>query len=264
MIELFYELTPFYVWRYNGAMEIVNFPEHQNNQLGATGICPHCGTQSYFHPGATCIEGSRRMGYQRGISAAKCQSCKEYVLIVGEREAGPQPHSFSLVQVYPLGKPKDDFDPAVPPAIGADFGEALRCEWIKAYKGCVVMCRRAVQASALKFEAPKNRKLTQQIDWLFEKGKITESLRDFAHEVRLTGNVGAHPGKDSEQQPDEAGSDEPGTDNLEDVTEKDAADIIEFTREYLHHVYVMPAKLRARKTATPPPAVVGVGKVTTA
>jgi len=36
---------------------------------------------------------------------------------------------------------------------------------------------------------------------------------------------------------------------LENVTPKDADDIIEFMREYLHHVYVMPAKLAARKAA---------------
>jgi hypothetical protein len=40
---------------------------------------------------------------------------------------------------------------------------------------------------------------------------------------------------------------------LRDVTEQDASDIVEFTREYVHHVYVMPAKLKARK----PPAASG-------
>jgi len=52
----------------------------------------------------------------------------------------------------------------------------------------------------------------------------------------LTGNDGAHPDKDG----------------LSDVKEKDSTDIIEFTREYLHHVYVMPAKLKARKPAPAP------------
>jgi len=41
------------------------------------------------------------------------------------------------------------------------------------------------------------------------------------------------------------------------VTENDASDIVEFTREYLHHVYVMPAKLKARKT---PPTTAGPSK----
>jgi len=96
------------------------------------------------------------------------------------------------------------------------------------------MCRRAVQSSALHLGA-KGGKLIDQIDDLSKTGIITTPLKDFAHEIRLTGNDGAHPEKDG----------------LENVTEKDGEAIIEFTGEYLHHVYVMPAKLAARRT---PPA----------
>ncbi|MGH9804429.1 MAG: DUF4145 domain-containing protein, partial [Candidatus Acidiferrales bacterium] len=134
------------------------------------------------------------------------------------------------VVTYPQGKPEESVDAAVTDSIADDFREALRCRWVRAYKGCVVMCRRAVQASAIELGGA-GRELIDQIDDLFKQGKITVALRDFAHEVRLTGNIGAHPDKDG----------------LKDVSEKDADDIIEFTREFLHHVYVMPAKLKARK-----------------
>jgi hypothetical protein len=99
---------------------------------------------------------------------------------------------------------------------------------------CVV---EQIQSSAIALKAAGGR-LIDQIDDLFEVGKITESLKDFAHEVRLTGNDGAHPDKDG----------------LVNVTEADSSAIIEFTREYLHHVYVMPAKLKARKTPPAAPA----------
>ncbi len=52
-----------------------------------------------------------------------------------------------------------------------------------------------------------------------------------AHVVRLTRNIGAHPGEDG----------------LVGVSQKDADDIIEFTSEFFHHVYVMPAKLESRR-----------------
>jgi hypothetical protein len=161
------------------------------------------------------------------VNAAQCEACKEFLLIEGR---GHRNQAAQLRNVFPLGKPNENVDPEVSPAVADDFKEALRCEWIKAYKGYVVMCRRAVQGSVIVLGA-KDGKLIDQIDELFKKGKITEALKDFAHEVRLTGNDGAHPGKDG----------------LADVSPKDASDIIEFTREYLHHVYVMPAKLRARK-----------------
>lgn len=245
--KLLVDDLPIYIWAYNGPMQIVNYHEHQNNQLGANGTCPHCDTQSYFHPVATHIESTGGHA-QRGVSAAKCQNCKKFVLVQGSR--GSANTAFVLDAVYPLGRPKDAVDPTVPVAIGADFSEALRCQWIKAHKGCVVLCRRAVQASALVSGAPRNQRLDKQIDWLFAQGKITEALKDFAHEVRLTGNVGAHPDRDSGQQTDQLAQPPngyPETDDLEDVTPKNADDIVEFTREYLHHVHVMPAKLKARK-----------------
>jgi hypothetical protein len=68
--------------------------------------------------------------------------------------------------------------------VAEDFSEALRCQWIKAYKACVVMCARAIQGSAMALGA-KKKKLTDQVDELFSQGKITEALKDFAHEIKL-------------------------------------------------------------------------------
>ena len=218
-------------------MQIVNFHETNNNQLGASGFCPHCGSQSYFHPVATHIERTGGNPPVKGVSAAKCQSCKNFVLVIGYRHTDDAP--FNLSQVYPLGRPNDTVAAEIVEAaqgVAEDFAEALRCQWIKSYKGCVVMCARAVQGSAIGLGATKKR-LTDQIDELFALGKITQALKDFAHEVRVTRNLGAHPDKDG----------------LEDVAEQDANDIVEFTREYLHHVYVMPAKLKARRALAAPP-----------
>jgi hypothetical protein len=119
----------------------------------------------------------------------------------------------------------------IPPNIAADLQEAMRCRWVNGYKSTVTMCRRAIQASCLEKKANPKKKLTDQIDEIAKNGLITEPLRLFAHEVRLEGNDGAHP----------------DADGLSYVTEKDADDIIEFTVEYLHHVYVMPEMLTKRK-----------------
>ena len=76
-------------------------------------------------------------------------------------------------------------------------------------------------------------KLQLQIDEMASKGLITQPLKQWAHEVRLGGNDGAHPDKDG----------------LKDVSEQDADEIIQFTREFLHHIYVMPAALAARQAS---------------
>lgn len=220
---------------YNPAVQIVNFPGHYN-QVGGSGTCPHCAKESYFRPvGGAYLEANSTII----CNAAQCEACKGFALVVGRRNPGMQ--EFSLAAFYPLGRPNDAVDRTIPARIADDFREALRCRWIEAYKATVTMCRRAIQASCIEKNADRNKKLVGQIDELAGKGVITQPLREFAHEVRLEGNDGAHP----------------DADGLENVTPKDADDIIEFTREYLHHVYVMPAKLQARKgastTAVPKP-----------
>lgn len=218
-------------------MKIVNFSSQQM-QVGANGECPHCSpTISYFRPVASHQE-QMGTGGLRLVSAAQCESCKGFVLVIGQKPPGHT--QFSLEAVFPFGKPNDAVSPEVEQTasdVAADFKEALRCHWVKAYCASVVMCRRAIQSSAVALDA-KGGRLIDQIDDLFKSGKITESLKDFAHEIRLTGNDGAHPDKDG----------------LKGVKEEDSRAIIEFTREYLHHVYVMPAKLRARKPAAQTPA----------
>ena len=92
------------------------------------------------------------------------------------------------------------------------------------------MCRRAVQASAKSLNASGN-SLIKQIDDVADKGKITEPLKEMAHQIRKIGNDGAHPDDDL----------------LKDATEQDASEIIEFVHEYFNHVYVMPEKLKAMK-----------------
>lgn len=235
------ELSPFYLWCYEGIMEIVNFlgqhGQGQYVQIGASGDCPHCSARSYFAPRASYQEVSPNGAQWKILSAAQCESCKGFILVIGKK--GNASHPAVLEAIYPLGKPKDNVDANVPEDIADDFREALRSRWGRNYKSTVVMCRRAIQSSAIDLKA-KDAPLVAQIEDLFKKGKITEPLKDFAHAVRLTGNDGAHPDKDG----------------LKDVKEKDADDIIAFTQEFLHHVYVMPALLKARLTPavpTPPP-----------
>lgn len=211
-------------------MRIVNFPPNCN-QIGASGECPHCLCHSYLRPtGNVYTEADpRNSSIQRSCNPGQCESCKGFVLVVGKRNTAAS-KEYSLEAVYPLGKPNEDVEPSVPEEIAADFREALRCQWIKAFKATVAMCGRAIQASVISLGA-KGDRLIDQIDNLASQGRITTPLKEMAHEVRLTRNVGAHPDKDG----------------LKDVGEKDADDIVEFTREYLHHVYVMPAKLEARR-----------------
>lgn len=224
-------------------MQIINFPQNGFSVIGASGICPHCSDKSYFKPVTGGYSEDRPAKGEVVLCAgAQCEACKEFVLVIGFRGRSTQ-GPLSLRAVFPLGKPNDMIEEGIPTEIGADFREALRCRWVGAFKATVTMCRRAIQASCLDKKAGPKKKLTEQIDEIGESGLITEPLRLFAHEVRLEGNDGAHPGPDG----------------LNSVTEEDADDILEFTREYLHHVYVMPEMLARRKERESPSTTATAG-----
>jgi Domain of unknown function (DUF4145) len=148
---------------------------------------------------------------------------------------------------YPVGTPDDSVALQIPEAIAEDFKEALRCMFVSAYRATVTMCRRSVQAACVDLKA-KGDNLYSQIDYLADNQQITQPLRQMAHAVRLEGNKGAHP--DREKKPPEAQMNEqvtqaqPISDNLAGVSVDDAEAVIAFTREFFHHVYVMPARLK--------------------
>jgi hypothetical protein len=127
--------------------------------------------------------------------------------------------------------------PDVPDHIASDASEAFRCSGVNAWRATVAIARRAVQAAALEQGAPDN-KLQHQIDWLDDQRKITPQMREMAHEIRLSGNDGAHPGKDG----------------LQDVGKDQAEAVLAFLEDFLRHLYQMPARLdRARSKAVEAP-----------
>jgi len=133
-----------------------------------------------------------------------------------------------IVDQYPKRVPI--MDKSVPSEVARDYVEAIKCFDVGANRGSVVMCRRSLQSSVIERGAKKGR-LVDQIDELHDNQIITKDIRDWAHEIRLTGNIGAHPDEDG----------------LEDVTPDDAEELLKFMEEYLNYVYIMPAKVAEKR-----------------
>jgi hypothetical protein len=190
-----------------------------------SGTCPHYRDRSVFMVVGSPLIESLAPGVHRVAAAMRCQGCLKFILGIVLRGSDG---SWNYEEHYPIGAPDDSVDDNVPVPIAADFSEALRCLWVKAYKATVAMCRRSVEASCKDLNAQGN-SLFAKIDDLAKKGVITEPLRQMAHAVRLTANRELH-GE---------------VDDLATITPGDAEAIIAFTKEYFHHVYVMPAKLVA-------------------
>jgi Domain of unknown function (DUF4145) len=136
-------------------------------------------------------------------------------------------------EVFPYPSTSETSWPnSIPPRVRDDIAEAARCHYAGAYRGVVVMCRRALQNVAKDKETEK-KELKDQIKDLRDRGFITQSLFDASHEIRHFGGFGAHPQDDG----------------LDQTTKLDADAVFEFVQQIVQHVYILPAKTKelARK-----------------
>lgn len=129
---------------------------------------------------------------------------------------------------------------AIPQSIRSDYAEGARCLYVDAYKAVVVMCRRVIESLACERLGVKSKdakgntlKLYALIDQLHSDGFITTDLQKSAHEIRHFGNYGAHAQDDG----------------LDSVTLQEARDIREIAWQFLHTIYVAPAKTEELRLA---------------
>jgi hypothetical protein len=116
---------------------------------------------------------------------------------------------------------------SVPKPIADDWVEAHLCHGIGAYKAAAAMARRAAQGICIEKNA-KPGKLVAQIKELVQAGHLHQQLGEWADQVRLFGNTGAHPGDDG----------------LAGVSKQDAEDALAFLDQLLEWTYVAPWKLQ--------------------
>jgi hypothetical protein len=145
---------------------------------------------------------------------------------MGGVERDAQGKGCEYVEHFPVGTPPDDIAEGIPPKIGSDLKEALRCRWVDANNATAEMCRRAIQTSCLDLGASASDNVTSQIDWIHGQGKITTFLKEVAHKIRLGGNRAAHP-----------------NDAEDPISPEEADAILAFTKHYLDHVYVVPKQM---------------------
>lgn len=211
----------------------MNLSSLRNGELILNGTCPHCGKEAAF-PSVTSIFEDRQMDpNNRMVAAVACIACNGYMLAIIKYALNNNSWDWVYDIHYPLAAINDTVDDSVPIGVRLDFQEALRCRGANAYNATIEMCRRALEASCIQLGANRDSVLNDMIKWVHGQGKITTPLSDMAHKIKLGGNRAAHP------------SDRTLTDN-------DADAVLEFTREYFQHVYVLPAKMAKFNFDKPP------------
>lgn len=88
------------------------------------------------------------------------------------------------------------------------------------------MCRRAIQMACIEKGATPTDKLVAQINTLKNNSVITADIHEWATVIRWVGNDGAHP------------------EGIK-VDEEDAVGMIDLAEQFLHILYVAPAKAAA-------------------
>lgn len=154
---------------------------------------------------------------------AECNNCDFFVLV--ER------YGKSIRKIYPSPLPKT-VNEKTPEFLKKDLEEAYTCFSVNAYRATGVLARRALQLCCIDKGAPDKR-LEEQINWLLDQQVITKELKDWAHEVRLTGGDAAHPPKKI----------------IEDqrVEKDDAEDILTLLEKFIDVLYVAPKLAEERR-----------------
>jgi len=117
-----------------------------------------------------------------------------------------------------------------PDSINDDIREAQLCNTVEAHKGCVVLCRRALEGIC-DDKGANGQTLYTKIKSLHEKGILSKIDVEYYHEIRFFGNYGAHPTNDL----------------LGDVTKDDSDIVLELILHLVRHVYEMPDKIDTLK-----------------
>lgn len=176
--------------------------------------CPFCDHAATFDTMTESFDSESIIDYLTML----CPNCREIVFVIynGIDE--------KIENIYPKSIPK--CDKRIPKKIADDFLEAKRCFGAGAPKGTVVMCRRALQNSAIE-KGAKKRDLFDQLNELASSQIIPKELQKLGHSIRSIGKYGAHPKEDE----------------LDKVTEENAKEILDFLDHFLNYVFVMPKRV---------------------
>lgn len=193
--------------------------------------CPHCNTEK---SGFTLVgEAPIPNTQSRWHVFFRCNSCFGPLAVAAYNGTGQPPSKLSgnLARLRSVDELKY-FPKATVTAAPAHAPEPVARAFIQAdyaikrqhWEAAAAMDRRALEIST-KEMAPEHIKLSlyQRIEKLADAGKLTPSLKEWAHDLRLLGNDALH--------------------EIDGVTEEEATQAHELTRFVLIYLYTLPAQV---------------------
>jgi len=198
--------------------------------------CPHCGARTHF----VMISNEHYHAKNRdqyNYVVFRCKPCTKLILKVFHSKQNPYSKEQNLetdgwVEKHPKTKVNadDKFVEYVPEEVTLDYEEGLRCLSASSPRAAASMFRRSLQVALIELGADQQKDLIDQIK---STSRLTDDLKDWAHNIRIFGNWGAHPQKDK----------------LKDIDMTKAREVREFIDEFFNYVYVMPGKVATARKA---------------
>lgn len=194
--------------------------------------CPHCGARTHIQ----ALWNDSHVLKNRDVEfyvVFRCKPCRKLLLktFYFEQNRYNDQESLSIKgwdEMFPMSlddqlvKEEKEY---VPTDIRRDYEEALKCLSIGAHRASCAMFRRTLQASLLQLGADPKLDLIKQIEALTV---LPSDVKDWAHQIRIFGNWGAHPDRD----------------NLKDVGASDVSEAHDFLSKFLLYMFIMPAKVK--------------------
>ena len=214
-----------------------------------SGLCPRCGKQSSFDvAGSLPLSFDGTMVVQRDetrvpvhheqASVLICRHCHQGVSVLEQQltetapgATGPRPPrllTWRGFHWWPL--PDYKSHEAIPSEIADAFNEAQTALAANCPRAAAVMARRTLEAIA-DDKGQTTGSLAERLKKMTEAGLLQPVLADWAKEVRLIGNIGAH------------------YDPMKAVSIEDAKQLTKFIQELLSYVYILPAELEKARSS---------------
>ncbi len=210
------------------------------------GLCPRCNKQSSFDilgnlPATfasgfiTGPSGQNSRPLIDRVTSMECRNCHQPVIVIEQEFVDDTPsnknHSGGYINYrglfwWPFQGMELSSD--VSEVIQKILQEAKITFSAQCYRASAVMSRRTLEAITVD-KGESDGVLAKRIQNLISKGILDKNLGDWATEIRLIGNTGAH------------------FDPINDVEKEDANQIILFIEELIKYLYFMPAEIARRR-----------------
>lgn len=125
--------------------------------------------------------------------------------------------------VHPLAKFGPDIQ-ELPDIVKDAYDEARRCFAVGAYRACLLTCRALLMYVAVEQGDQEGKHFTEYVQYLVEKGFVTDAMKPWLDEIRNLGNNATH--------------------QITEGDQKQAENVLMFTAELLRHVYELPTLTR--------------------